>query len=302
MLIPHYLYPSVWFARFTEYAELIKLEHSIFALPFALVSLLLASPASQWPSGWVVMWVIGAMIGGRTMAMALNRIIDASIDAQNPRTQNRALACGRLHQLEAWIIACFGFVLLVVCSKQLPPLCVSLLPIACLILAGYSFTKRFTASAHWVLGLALACGVVGSWIALTGQLAWPAITLGLAVLWWVSGFDLIYACQDADFDQKMGLLSVPAQLGVSTALSISKLCHALSVLFLGITAWLCPHLAASLWLSCGLMAVFLLWEHQLVTPQHLEKIDMAFFTLNGWISVGVLGCVLIQKLWLVYGS
>jgi len=283
------------FQRLAEYAELIKLEHSVFALPFALTAVLLATPNGQWPPVPTVLWVIGAMVGGRTLAMALNRLLDAAIDAKNPRTQSRALAAGRLKCLEAWGIAVAGLALLVWSTLQLPPLCLKLLPIALLVLVGYSFTKRFTASAHWVLGFALGCGAVGGWVAVTGALAWAPITLGLAVMFWVAGFDLIYACQDADFDRKAGLFSVPARYGIPTALMVSKLCHGLSVAGLVATALLIPGASWGLIVGTAITSGFLLWEHRLIQPNRLEHMDMAFFTLNGWISMAILIAVTAER-------
>ncbi|MDH4378539.1 MAG: UbiA-like polyprenyltransferase [Vampirovibrionales bacterium] len=282
--------------RLAEYAELIKLEHSVFALPFALVGVLLATPAGHWPPIATVFWVIIAMVGGRTFAMALNRLLDAAIDAQNPRTQSRALASGRLKRLEAWGIALMGLGLLVWSTLQLPSLCLKLLPIALLVLVGYSFTKRFTASAHWVLGFALGCGAVGGWVAVTGTLAWAPVALGASVMLWVAGFDLIYACQDADFDRHVGLFSVPARYGIATALTISKVCHALSVAGLAGTALLIPGASWGLIAGTAIMSVFLLWEHRLIQVDNLDYLDMAFFTLNGWISVAVLGAVVAERL------
>lgn len=196
--------------------------------------------------------------------MALNRLLDAAIDAENPRTQNRALAEGRLKRLEAWGIALVGLALLVWSTLQLPPLCLKLLPLALLVLVGYSFTKRFTASAHWVLGFALGCGAVGGWVAVTGALAWAPITLGLAVMFWVAGFDLIYACQDADFDRQVGLFSVPARYGIPTALTVSKVCHGAEC------GWLGGHRAShsgslmAIYLGTIITSGFLLWEHRLI--------------------------------------
>ncbi len=286
--------------KIDDYAELVAFEHTIFALPFALSTVLLASGV-YWPSLATLGWVLLAMVGGRTYAMALNRLLDANIDAQNPRTQGRGIPSGRVQRLEAWGLAIISLLALVVATWQLPILCRQLLPIALVVLTGYSLAKRFTVLAHWVLGFALGCSAVGGWVAITGALHPTPIWIGLGVTCWVAGFDLIYACQDTNFDRTAGLHSIPAKLGVATALKVSKLCHLATVICIAMAAIILFNsgLPASATHAIGLgaaallMAGFLIYEHRLVSPQNLSQIDAAFFTTNGQISMGVLGCILL---------
>ena len=283
-------------AKLREYLELVKFEHTVFALPFALSAVLLASyPA--WPDPATVGWVIAAMVGGRTYAMALNRLLDARFDAQNPRTADRAIPAGRVTHREGWLLTLAALALLIGATFQLPVLCQWLLPIAIGFLTLYSLMKRFSAAAHLVLGLCLGSSAIAGWLAVTGQWSWWALGLGLVVMLWVTGFDLIYACQDVDVDRRLGLHSISAWLGIPAALRLSKLCHMLTVLGLG-WLWLAyPFAGWPLWLSWLGMASFLAWEHHLVKPDDLSRVDVAFFTLNGWVSVLVLISVILNT-WL----
>lgn len=290
------------FERLDEYAELVAFEHTIFALPFALSTVLLAS-GPQWPSLITVGWVLLAMIGGRTYAMAANRLLDADIDAKNPRTHQRAIPAGRVSRKEGILLAILSLGTLIFSTSQLPPLCLKLLPIALVVLTGYSLAKRFTHLAHWILGFALGCSAVGGWVAVTGSLHAVPIWIGVAVTFWVSGFDLIYACQDSEFDRTEGLFSIPSALGNAKALAISKLCHALTVVCLGFASLLLwqsglsaasPIHATGLTMATLLMGGFLVYEHRLVSADNLNQIDAAFFATNGKISVGVFICVLLS--------
>ena len=192
-------------SRLGEYADLVKFEHTIFALPFALSAMLLAAPANAWPSPLTVLWVVLAMVGGRTYAMGLNRLIDAHIDGQNPRTQNRSIPAGRVSHKEAWMLILSSAALLIFAAFQLPVICQQLLPVAFIFLTIYSYMTLFSPLAHRVLGVALGSSAVGGWLAVTGQLTWLPVFFGFAVVFWVAGFDIIYACQDYDFDQSAGL-------------------------------------------------------------------------------------------------
>ncbi len=276
------------------YADLVKFEHTIFALPFAMSAVLLAS-ASQWPSFQVVLWVILAMVGGRTYAMGLNRIIDHEIDGRNPRTQNRTLPAGRMKRAEAWMLTLLSLALMVLATAQLPVLCLYLLPLAIAILSVYSYIKRFSNLCHFVLGLALASSAIGGWIAVTGTMTLPAILFGLAVLFWVAGFDMIYACQDTDFDRKAGLYSVPASFGVAHALTFSRACHVLTVICLSLVGWWLG-LGIFYWVAVALTAGMLLYEQSLVSETDLSRVNEAFFNVNGIISVGVFLLILLDKL------
>lgn len=287
--------------KLAEYAEMVKFEHTIFALPFALSAVLLATPLGQWPPLMPVLWILLAMIGGRTYAMALNRLLDARIDANNPRTANRAIPAGRVKPWEGWCLALLSAGLLTFATYQLPSLCQQLLPIAFFLLTVYSFTKRFTVLAHGVLGFALGCSVVGSWIAITGRIHPASIPLGLAITFWVAGFDIIYSCQDKEYDQQTGLHSIPAWLGIEKSLLISRLCHGITCLCMVLTALTLTALSVDsmipwgLWAGTLIMGGFLIYEHQLIAGHQLKKLDMAFFTVNGWISMAVFAAILIHQ-------
>jgi len=277
------------------YTDLVKFEHTVFALPFALSSLLLAS-GSTWPPFATVVWVIFAMVGGRTYAMGLNRIIDVAIDGQNPRTQNRALPAGRVRLLEAWLLTVFALMLMVFAVLHLPPLCLYLLPVAWLILTAYSYIKRFSNMAHLVLGLALGSSAIGGWVALTGQVILPALLFGLAVLFWVAGFDILYACQDVDFDRKAGLYSIPASWGIETGLRLSRMFHGGTVVALILVGCFIPTVGIFYWLGVVLACIMLFYEQSLVKAHDLTRLNEAFFNINGIMSLGFLLCVFLDKL------
>jgi 4-hydroxybenzoate polyprenyltransferase len=276
------------------YADLVKFEHTIFALPFALSALLLAS-GNQWPSFQTVCWVILAMVGGRTYAMGLNRIIDERIDGENPRTKNRPIPAGRVNRFEAMGLTLLSLGLLTVATRQLPPLCFQLLPLAIVFLTAYSYIKRFSNMAHLVLGLCLGSSAIGGWIAVTGTLDLPALLFGLAVMFWVAGFDIIYACQDVTFDREYGLFSIPASWGIRQGLIVSRMLHVLTVLMLVGVGLLTPFIGVMYWAAVALVTMMLLYEHSLVNDQDLSRVNDAFFMVNGFISVGVFLLVLINK-------
>jgi 4-hydroxybenzoate polyprenyltransferase len=282
--------------RVQEYAELVKFEHTIFALPFALSAMLLACPPSTWPSPWTVLWVLLAMVGGRTYAMALNRLIDHSIDGANPRTKNRSIPAGRVKKAEAWFLTLLAAGLFTAATFQLPTLCQQLLPVAFFILTIYSFVKRFSSMAHLVLGVALGSSAVGGWLAVTGELSWLPVIFGFAVVFWVSGFDLIYACQDYDFDKEAGLHSIPVALGIAGALTLSKVFHLLCVGLLVGFGLLYDATGWGYWLATLITAGMLIYEHRLVSPDNLSQVNEAFFTVNGRISITVFLLVLLDKL------
>jgi len=288
------VFPSPW-SRLREYAELVKFEHTVFALPFALTAMLLATPPGQWPSVWVVAWILVAMIGGRTYAMALNRLIDATIDGQNPRTQNRSIPAGRVRKVEAWGLVLLSAGLLSLATFQLPLICQQLLPVAFGILTVYSFVKRFSSLAHLVLGLALGSSAVGGWLAVSGVLSWHPVVFGLAIVFWVAGFDIIYACQDYDFDRKAKLHSIPVWLGIPGALGLSKIFHALTIVLMVGFGLSYPGVGLGFWLATGVMGGLLVYEHRLVSPQNLTRINEAFFTINGQISMAVFLLVLLDR-------
>lgn len=288
--------------RLREYAELVKLEHSIFALPFALSALLLATPAPEWPAGWTWLWVTLAMVGGRTYAMALNRLADAQIDAQNPRTRERGIPAGRVKRAEAIGLCVAAFALFLVATAQLPPLCLKLFPLAVLLLTVYSWMKRFSVLCHLVLGLCLGAGAIGGWVAVRNSLdGGLPVVFGLATAFWVMGFDILYACQDVEVDRHLGLYSIPASVGVERALQLSRVFHVLCVVcLLGFGVWY--RLAfqptpVGFWLAVIATAGLLAYEHRLVSPDDLTRVNEAFFKINGFISIGQF-CLICASKWL----
>lgn len=268
--------------RLSLTAELVAFPHTIFALPFAFMGMLLG--AGGWPGWREILWILMAMVGGRTAAMSFNRIVDQRFDAQNPRTSSRPLPSGRLGLGWAVALVCGSSGLLVLAAWRLSPLCFALSPIALAIVLGYSFTKRFTWLTHLLLGLSLALAPIGAWIAVGGSLSLVPALLALAVLCWTAGFDIIYACQDVGFDRNHGLRSIPARFGVARALRISTLLHCVMIAALvamAAAADLGPVFFAGLLLA----GAVLFYEHRLVRPDDLSRVNLAFFTLNGWISV-----------------
>ncbi len=262
--------------------EMIKFEHSVFALPFALTGAMLA--ARGLPSARQLFWIVVAMVGARSAAMSFNRIADLRLDAANPRTATRALPAGLLSVRFAVLFTVGSAGLLVLAAYQLNPLCFRLSPLALALLFLYSYTKRFTWLTHLVLGLCLGLAPAAAWIAVRGSLDWPILLLSAAVALWVSGFDIIYACQDLEFDRQAGLFSLPQRLGIRRALRVAGLLH---LLMLGLLAALAAVLNLG-WISLlgvAVVAALLAYEHHLVKPHDLSRINAAFFTVNGYISV-----------------
>ncbi len=268
--------------KISVFMEMIKFTHTIFALPFALSGALLA--AGGLPSGRQILFIILAMVAARTAAMAMNRLIDADIDAQNPRTASRAIPAGLLTKGAVSGAILLSVALLLWSAAMLNPLCLKLSPIALFFLVLYSYCKRFTALAHIVLGICLAAAPIGAWVALRGTIELPAIVLGLIVLFWVSAFDMLYALQDLEYDRSVGLHSIPVALGVGGSLWLSRLFHLITV---GLLVWLILLLGLGVWfwIGSGLMAAMLLYEHWLLRGGDLSKLDAAFFTMNGYISL-----------------
>ncbi|MEB3207187.1 MAG: UbiA-like polyprenyltransferase [Vampirovibrionales bacterium] len=293
-----------WIRKIRLYGELVAFEHTVFALPFALSALLLAASDTRWPDLTTTLWVIACMVSGRTFAMGLNRLLDCHLDAKNPRTQSRVLPSGRLKYPEAWFLTLAAGTLLAWSTTHLPSLCVQLLPIVYAVLILYSFTKRFTSLCHCVLGLALGISAIGGWVALSASLnGGLPVLLGLAIACWVAGFDIIYACQDIDFDRRYGLHSIPAWLGVPTSLALSKGLHILTIVCLiafglAYSAFWQPAggVGWGYWLATSLMGVFLVWQHRLVSACNLSQVNAAFFTANGWASVSFLAALTLERL------
>ena len=268
--------------KITIFMEMIKFSHTIFALPFALSGALLA--IRGLPSVSQLLFIVLAMVGARTAAMAMNRLIDADIDAKNPRTATRAIPAGLLSKGAVFVAIILSVALLLWSAAMLNPLCLKLSPIALFFLVLYSYCKRFTALAHVVLGICLAAAPIGAWVALTGTITLPAIVLGLIVLFWVSAFDILYALQDLEYDRSVGLHSIPVALGVNGSLWLSRLFHIITV---GLLIWLILLLGLGVWFWIGsaAMAAMLLYEHWLLRGGDLTKLDAAFFTMNGYISL-----------------
>ena len=267
------------------FLEAIKFEHTVFALPFAYLGMLLAAGGA--PTLAQFFWITVAMGAARTLAMALNRLIDREIDARNPRTAGRALPRRLMSAPEMALFAAAAGVVLVVAAWQLNPLCLQLLPGAVVVLVGYSYTKRFTWASHFVLGLADALAPIGGWIAVTGALAPEALLLGFAVGVWIAGFDVLYACQDVAFDRANGLHSFPARFGIPAALNVAKVAHVLTVLAL-VLLGVSVGLGAVYWIGVVVAAGLLIYEHSLLRPDDLSRLDMAFFNVNGYIAVVLL--------------
>lgn len=276
----------------SRYMSLIKFEHTIFALPFALISLLVASGGR--PSLRVLLWVLVAMVGARSAAMAFNRLADAKIDASNPRTADRHIPAGSVSVLGAGLFVVLSAGLLVLAAWMLNPLCFRLSPFALLVVLGYSYMKRVSPLAHLVLGLGLGIAPIGAWLAVTGEFASFPLLLAAGVMFWVAGFDTIYACQDADFDRRTGLHSLASRLGVERALEMSRVFHVLSVSFLIGAVMEGPGLG---WVSFGgvlIMAGLLTWEQAIVRGGDMRRIDKAFFQINSWIGMVLLAVVVLD--------
>jgi 4-hydroxybenzoate polyprenyltransferase len=275
--------------RLRTVLEMIKFEHSVFALPFALTGALLAARATlhSWPSIWQFVWIVVAMVAARSAAMTMNRIADLRYDRENPRTSQRALATGALSVSFAWLFTLIAAAVFLFAASRLNRLALELAPLALAILFFYSFTKRFTNWSHIFLGFALGISPAAAWIAITGSLDLRMLILCAAVTLWVGGFDVLYACQDVAFDRRAGLFSVPARFGIAKALWIARLMH---VLVVGLLAWLAASfgLPWPAWLGIVVVAALLAYEHSLVHANDLSRLDAAFFTLNGYISISFL--------------
>jgi len=271
--------------RIRTVLEMVKFEHSVFALPFALVGALLAArEGGGLPSWRQILWIVLAMVGARSAAMTLNRIADVEYDRRNPRTWNRALPTGQLSIAFAWGFAVLASALLVVAAWQLNALTLKLAPLALAILFFYSYTKRFTSWSHFVLGFCLGISPAAAWIAIRGSLDLRMLILSAAVTLWVGGFDVLYACQDVDFDKSAGLFSLPKQMGIAKALRFSRAVHLVMIALLVWLAW-SFQLWWPAWAGIAVVAALLAYEHSLVKPNDLSKMNAAFFTVNGYISL-----------------
>jgi 4-hydroxybenzoate polyprenyltransferase len=277
------------------FLEMIKFEHTIFALPFAYLGMVLA--ARGWPGWHTFLWITVAMVAARTLAMSVNRVVDRHLDARNPRTAQRALPQGLLTPKQVWSVAAISLAIFFLAAWQLNDFVLRLAPLAVTALVGYSYTKRFTWLSHWVLGITDGAAAAGAWAAVRGSLIDPTPwLLWGAVTVWIAGFDLIYACQDTDFDRAEGLYSVPACFGNAVALRWAKINHALTVLALAAVGWL-QHLGWAFWAGVTMTAALLWWENSLVKPHDLSRVNLAFFNVNGYISVLVFVAAWIGLNW-----
>jgi 4-hydroxybenzoate polyprenyltransferase len=278
-----------------EWCELIKIEHTVFALPFALSGLILAS--AKLPDARIFVFTIIAFAGARSAAMSLNRAIDAEIDRRNPRTANRSIPQGTIKKVQVYSFAIASFAIMLLAAMQLPDICLKLSPIAIVWLSFYSYTKRFTWLCHFVLGIALGGAALGGWLAAGGALLSPAPwLLAFAVSTWVAGFDLIYALQDIDVDRKEKLFSIPSVFGCETTLVVSSILHVLTV-----TALILLGLALSVglfyWFGVAIVMSMLIYEHTIVKPNDLSRINAAFFEINGFVSILMFVTILVDKLY-----
>jgi len=265
--------------------RMIKFEHTLFALPLAYVGALMA--AKGWPGWHNALLILLAMGGARSAAMSFNRIVDLPFDKANPRTRNRELPSGRLSRGAVMAFLWISCAIFFLSAWALGPWCFYLSPVALVVILGYSYTKRFTWACHIFLGLALSLAPLGGYLAVAGSLDWAVVVLALGVLFWVAGFDLIYACQDIEFDRKVGLQSIPAKMGAQRALWLSGLFHALCVILFVLAGWMSrmpwPYFAGT-----ALVGGLLIWEHRIVFGVRLDQIDLAFFTINSYVSVTLL--------------
>ncbi len=275
------------FNKISNLLEMIKFSHTIFAFPFALMGVVLASLASgSLPSFGQIFWICIAMVGARSGAMGLNRLIDAKIDADNPRTAQRHIPAGQVSVFEAVCFVAVSLAVMLLAAWMLNPLCFYLAPVAIGFFVLYAYCKRFTHYAHLVLGVCLAAAPIGAWIALRGDLGWPVLSLGLAVLFWVAGFDIFYALQDYEFDVERGLHSIPAKLGVKKSFWLAEVFHFLMLFFL-LLVYPGSGLGAIYLIGVAVVAGLLYYEHSLVKPDDLSQLDAAFFNMNGYISVTI---------------
>jgi len=270
--------------KVSVYLRMIKFEHSVFALPFAFVSALLA--ASGVPELRKIVWIVVAMVGARSGAMGLNRVIDREIDLNNPRTSGREIPRGAISVSAALALVAVSFVLMVLAAYMLNPLCLKLSPVAIGVLIIYSYTKRFTWMSHFVLGLAISGAPLGAWMAVRGSFDLEIVPLVAAVIFWLAGFDVLYALQDVDFDRKFGLFSIPKKFGIRASLVLARIFHVISFALL-VANGLVFGVGGLYWAGMVLTAGLFLYEHSLIRENDLSKLDIAFFNMNGYISLTI---------------
>jgi len=283
------------FKKINDYGVLVMFSHTIFSLSFALISMLLAGEGKLKPM--VIFWILVAFMGARTGANALNRVIDAEIDARNPRTATRQLPQGLMSKKEVlvFVVICFG--IMVFAAWKLNTVCLILSPIALFLMIIYSYTKRFTWMCHLVLGVTSAAAPVGAWLAVTGKITLIPLVMGAANTLWVAGFDIIYGAQDYDFDTKNGIHSIPAKFGVENALKISSAFHILAVIFLFIVGVLSPELGIIYYIGLIINIVLFIIQHKMITADNLKNVKIASYSINQVISIvflitGLIDCLI----------
>ena len=273
-----------FFHQVYELLEMIKVGHSVLALPFAFMGAMLA--ARGLPAGRTCGYILLAMVGARSAAMGFNRLVDARIDAINPRTADRALPAGRVSRAAAIFLVIVSSLIFILAAGQLNRMCLILSPLVLAVLLGYSYTKRFTAWSHLVLGFSLGMAPMGGWLAVRGYLGWPVVVLGTAVVFWVAGFDILYALQDEEFDRRSGLLSIPARWGAARSRRLAALCHLTAALGFATTGYL-AHLGAGYAAAVLLSVLVMLPQHLFLLFRPSHRLSPAFFTLNGLVGLGL---------------
>ena len=282
------------FKKVNDYGILVMFSHTIFSLSFALISMLLAGQGKL--DFRVIFWILVAFMGARTGANALNRVIDAEIDAKNPRTATRQLPQGLMNKKEVLVFVFICFAIMVFAAWKLNTICLILSPIALFLMTIYSYTKRFTWMCHIVLGITSAAAPVGAWLAVTGKVSLIAIAMGAANTLWVAGFDIIYGAQDYDFDTKNGIHSIPAKFGVKNALLISRAFHVLALMFLIIVGILSTELGVIYYVGLTIISGLFILQHKLVSPENLKNVKIASYNINQVISIVFLICGVIDSL------
>lgn len=277
-----------------DYGTLVMFSHTVFSLSFALISMLLVS--NGLPSPYTIFWIFVAFMGARTGANAINRVIDAEIDAKNPRTSTRQLPQGLIKKKEVVIFSLVCFIVMVIAAAMLNPLCLMLSPIALFLLIIYSYTKRFTWACHLVLGITSAAAPVGAWLAVSGKLAWLPLFMGAANTLWVAGFDIIYGSQDYAFDTANGVHSMAVRFGVKNALRIAAAFHAITMVFLIIVGLLSQQLGVIYFIGLAIISILFIIEHRLVSPDNLANVKVASYSINQLVSIIFLICGVIDSL------
>jgi len=284
------------FSKFFAILADIKIQHTVFALPFAVMSAFIA--AGGLPKTDKIMWILVCMVCARSAAMAFNRIMDARFDKENPRTQNRALPSGLVDLKSYWLFLIVSSVTFIFAAGMLNQLALILSPLALSIVFFYSVTKRFTAYSHFWLGLAISIAPVGAWIAIREEISVVSLLLGTAVVFWLIGFDILYSCMDVEFDRKNNLKSIPQKFGVANALRVALVSHGLMIFFLLALLLFVGELGIFYFIGVVIVAGLLIYEHSLINKDDLSKINIAFFNVNGIISIGLMAFVIIDCIWI----